>query len=176
LAAAGYGPLSAPARSPQCRRSGLSFPFDLRCERLPCIRAESEAGTVLVVAVPDEHRVGGGRHFRAVAAVIAKAGLPPAQIYCFHCSSATSMMRSRDWAHGSASLRIRSKVTAARRTSDLDSAVCPSGTASVCSTSGPPSPLARLMSPDSPACAPTLDGTTCTLMFGRVARSARWVN
>ena len=42
----------------------------------------------------------------------------------------------------------------------LVSVVCPSGTASVCSTSGSPSPLARLTSPASPGCAPALDGTT----------------
>jgi hypothetical protein len=48
----------------------------------------------------------------------------------FHCS-ASSKITVRDCAHGNATLRTRSKVTAARRTSDLVSVVCPSGTASV---------------------------------------------
>src|ERR1700733_4397363 len=131
-------------------------------ERRPCPGSEAECGAGLVLRVADGHdarSVAG--HFDAITAVTAEAGLAPAKIvYVFHFSSATFNTISRDCACGAACCRIRSKATAAARTSDRDSVVCPSGTASVCSTSAVPSTLARLMLPDSPAVAPTAVGTT----------------
>jgi hypothetical protein len=57
---------------------------------------------VIVLGVTDHHAAIVVGYLNAVATVTAKAGLPPADIYCFHRSFATFMMRSRDSARGKA--------------------------------------------------------------------------
>ena len=89
---------------------------------------------------------------------------PPARrVYCFHCSFATSKMRPRDWARGIALPRVRSKVTALAAPATLSRSYALPARASVCSTSGPPSPLARSIVTGQPRRSPRpRGGTTCT--------------
>src|ERR1700733_607065 len=82
-------------------------------ERCPCPGSEAECGARLVLRVADGHDARSvARHFDAVAAVAAVAGLAPAKIvYTFHFSSATFNTISRDCACGRACCRTRSKAT-----------------------------------------------------------------
>src|SRR5579859_5198199 len=109
------------------------------------------------------------------AAVSAVAGLPPAKAHRAFHRSAASRITVRLAARGRASAWTRTKIFAALRTSDLLSVVM-SSMVTMASTSGVPSPLARLNDPPSPALAPVSVGITWIVMFGRWDSSARWMS
>src|SRR5205823_4363602 len=128
-------------------------------EAAPPIALNGQDGPVKVLRVAHGHRAGrAGPYLDAVAAAVAAvAGLAPAQVDCFHRSSATSRMSSREASRGRASPRTRSKAAAAFRTSDRFSMVW-STIASMRRVSGIPSAAAMSNAPPSPALAPWLAG------------------
>lgn len=143
-----------------------------RDKPLPRLSREFKHRSPLVLGIPHEHPCPSIRgDFDALTAVAAERALPPkGTVDKFHTSIASSI-RVRDSPRDKANPRVRSKATAAPCTTDCESVVCPIGTASVWSTSGAPSMVARQMLPDNPAVAPATVGTICTQMLGRSASS-----
>src|SRR5690349_4326206 len=155
---------SRPARG-RHRRSGQVVPSGLHIgqEAPPQARGDGQNRAVGVFGVADGDGswVVTGDLYTATAAIAAVAGFAPGQTdldavsaavaavaglvpavdhFAFHCS-ATSRIRARLAARGSASAWTRTKILAARRTSARVSVVT-SSTVSISRTSGAPSPSA----------------------------------